>query len=83
MNIARVVVLTIALSAGGVAAYLARGTEEKSRPVEQPVAHFLAMQVAGAILHHSSSRQAALVGNLEAQHDSHSRVGNRHAGRRE
>jgi pilus assembly protein CpaB len=37
MNIARVVVLTIALSAGGVAAYLARGTEEKSRPVEQPV----------------------------------------------
>src|SRR5690349_14153476 len=38
MNIARVVVLTIALSAGGVAAYLARGTEEKSRPAEQPVA---------------------------------------------
>ena len=32
MNIARVVVLIIALSAGGVAAYLARGTEEKSRP---------------------------------------------------
>jgi pilus assembly protein CpaB len=34
MNIARVVVLTIALSAGGVAAYLARGTDEKSRPAE-------------------------------------------------
>ena len=29
MNIARVVVLTIALSAGGAAAYLARGTDEK------------------------------------------------------
>jgi pilus assembly protein CpaB len=38
MNIARVVVLIIALSAGGVAAYLARGTEEKSRPVAEPVA---------------------------------------------
>ncbi|MFG3592977.1 Flp pilus assembly protein CpaB [Bradyrhizobium sp. RDI18] len=38
MNIARVVVLTIALSAGGVAAYLARGTEETSRPVAEPVA---------------------------------------------
>jgi pilus assembly protein CpaB len=34
MNIARLVVLTIALSAGGVAAYLARGTEEKSRQAE-------------------------------------------------
>src|SRR6185369_5215141 len=29
MNAARIVVLTIALSAGGVAAYLARGTGEK------------------------------------------------------
>ena len=37
MNIARIVVLTIALSAGGVAAYLARGTEEAPRPAE-PVA---------------------------------------------
>jgi pilus assembly protein CpaB len=38
MNIGRVVVLIIALSAGGVAAYLARGTEEKSRStVEAPV----------------------------------------------
>ena len=37
MNIARVVVLIIALSAGGVAAYLARGTEEKSRTAAEPV----------------------------------------------
>jgi len=37
MNIARIVVLTIALSAGGVAAYLARGTDNTSRPAE-PVA---------------------------------------------
>jgi pilus assembly protein CpaB len=37
MNIARVVVLIIALSAGGVAAYLARGTEDKS-PAAEPVA---------------------------------------------
>jgi pilus assembly protein CpaB len=36
MNIARVVVLIIALSAGGVAAYLARSTEEQ-RPVAEPV----------------------------------------------
>jgi pilus assembly protein CpaB len=38
MNIARVVVLIIALGAGGVAAYLARGTEETSRPAAEPVA---------------------------------------------
>jgi pilus assembly protein CpaB len=38
MNIARIVVLTIALGAGGVAAYLARGTDEKSRPATEPVA---------------------------------------------
>ena len=38
MNIARVVVLIIALSAGGVAAYLARGTEEKPRAAAEPVA---------------------------------------------
>jgi pilus assembly protein CpaB len=37
MNIARIVVLTIALSAGGFAAYLARGTDTTPRPVE-PVA---------------------------------------------
>lgn len=37
MNIARIVVLTIALSAGGVAAYLARGTDATPQPVE-PVA---------------------------------------------
>jgi pilus assembly protein CpaB len=37
MNIGRVVVLIIALSAGGVAAYLAKGTEEKARStVEAP-----------------------------------------------
>jgi len=36
MNIARIFVLIIALSAGGVAAYLARSTEE-SRPVAEPV----------------------------------------------
>ena len=44
MNIARVVVLTIALSAGGVAAYLARGTDEKSRPAE-PVAQLPTVEV--------------------------------------
>ena len=36
MNIARVVVLIIALSAGGVAAYLARGTDEKPQQVAEP-----------------------------------------------
>jgi pilus assembly protein CpaB len=44
MNIARFIVLTIALSAGGVAAYLARGTEEKSRPAE-PVAQFATSEI--------------------------------------
>ena len=44
MNIARVVVLTIALSAGGVAAYLARGTDEKSRPAE-PVAQLPTVEI--------------------------------------
>ena len=44
MNIARVVVLTIALGAGGVAAYLARGTEEKSRPAE-PVAQLPTVEI--------------------------------------
>jgi pilus assembly protein CpaB len=37
MNIARVVVLIIALSAGGVAAYLARGPEEKPQAAPEPV----------------------------------------------
>ena len=44
MNIARVVVLTIALSAGGVAAYLARGTDEKSLPAE-PVAQLPTVEI--------------------------------------
>src|SRR6476469_1300398 len=44
MNIARVVVLTIALSAGGVAAYLARGTDEKSHPAE-PVAQLPTVEI--------------------------------------
>ena len=44
MNIARVVVLIIALSAGGVAAYLARGTDEKSRPAE-PVAQLPTVEI--------------------------------------
>ena len=44
MNIARVVVLTIAFSAGGVAAYLARGTDEKSRPAE-PVAQLPTVEI--------------------------------------
>jgi len=45
MNIARVVVLIIALSAGGVAAYLARGTEEKSRPVAEPVVQLPTVEI--------------------------------------
>jgi pilus assembly protein CpaB len=45
MNIARVVVLIIALSAGGVAAYLARGTEEKSRTVAEPVAQLPTVEI--------------------------------------
>src|SRR6266850_1323068 len=44
MNIARVVVLTIALSAGGVAAYLARGTDEKPRAAE-PVAQLPTVEI--------------------------------------
>jgi pilus assembly protein CpaB len=38
MNIARIIVLTIALSAGGVAAYLASGTDSKQLVPAQPVA---------------------------------------------
>jgi pilus assembly protein CpaB len=45
MNIARVVVLIIALSAGGVAAYLARGTEDKSQPVAAPVAQLPTVEI--------------------------------------
>lgn len=45
MNIARIVVLTIALSAGGVAAYLARGTDEKARPVEAPAAQLPTVEI--------------------------------------
>ena len=45
MNIARVVVLIIALSAGGVAAYLARGTEEKPSPAAEPVAQLPTVEV--------------------------------------
>jgi pilus assembly protein CpaB len=37
MNIARIVVLIIALVAGGIAAYLVSGAENKSRPAEQVV----------------------------------------------
>ncbi|MEO8319614.1 MAG: Flp pilus assembly protein CpaB [Bradyrhizobium sp.] len=44
MNIARIVVLTIALGAGGVAAYLARGTDDKARPVE-PVAQLPTVEI--------------------------------------
>jgi pilus assembly protein CpaB len=45
MNIGRVVVLIIALSAGGVAAYLARGTEEKSRPAAEPVVQLPTVEI--------------------------------------
>jgi len=43
MNIARIVVLTIALSAGGVAAYLASGSD--SKPPAEPVAQLQAVDV--------------------------------------
>ena len=45
MSIARFVVLIIALSAGGVAAYLARGTDEKPRPAAEPVAQLPTVEV--------------------------------------
>ena len=45
MNIGRIFVLIIALSAGGVAAYLARGTEEKSRPVAEPVVQLPTVEI--------------------------------------
>jgi pilus assembly protein CpaB len=44
MNIARIVVLTIALSAGGVAAYLASGSDSKPPPTE-PVAQLQTVDV--------------------------------------
>jgi pilus assembly protein CpaB len=45
MNIARIVVLAIALGAGGVAAYLARGTEEKSASATEPVAQLPTVEI--------------------------------------
>jgi pilus assembly protein CpaB len=45
MNIARVVVLIIALSAGGVAAYLVRGTDEKPPQAAEPVAQLPTVEV--------------------------------------
>jgi pilus assembly protein CpaB len=44
MNTARIVVLTIALLAGGVAAYLASGSDHRSRPAE-PTAQFPTVDV--------------------------------------
>jgi pilus assembly protein CpaB len=44
MNTARIVVLTIALGAGGVAAYLASGSDNKPVPAE-PVAHMPTVEV--------------------------------------
>lgn len=44
MNIARIVVLTIALNAGGVAAYLASGSDNKPPPAE-PVAQLQTVEV--------------------------------------
>ena len=45
MNIARIVVLAIALSAGGVAAYLASGTDSKPPAAAQPVAQFQTVDI--------------------------------------
>jgi pilus assembly protein CpaB len=45
MNIARIVVLIIALSAGGVAAYLARGAGEQSQPVAAPVVQLPTVEI--------------------------------------
>lgn len=45
MNIARIVVLTIALSAGGVAAYLARGTDNTAPRPAEPVAQLPTTEV--------------------------------------
>ena len=45
MSIARLVVLIIALGAGAVAAYLARGTDEQSRPAAEPVAQLPTVEI--------------------------------------
>jgi pilus assembly protein CpaB len=45
MNVARIVVLTIALSAGGVAAYLASGTDSKPPAPATPVAQLQTVDV--------------------------------------
>jgi pilus assembly protein CpaB len=45
MNIARIVVLTIALSAGGVAAYLASGSDSKPPASTEPVAQLQTIDV--------------------------------------
>src|SRR5580700_6158613 len=45
MNIARIVVLTIALSAGGVAAYLASGSDSKPPAPAEPVAQLQTVDV--------------------------------------
>jgi pilus assembly protein CpaB len=45
MNIARLVVLIIALSAGGVAAYLARGAGEQPHPVAEPVVQLPTVEI--------------------------------------
>jgi pilus assembly protein CpaB len=45
MNVARIVVLTIALGAGGVAAYLARGVDQKPAAATEPVAQLPTSEV--------------------------------------
>ncbi len=45
MNIARIVVLAIALSAGGVAAYLASGIDSKAPAPAQPVAQLQTVDI--------------------------------------
>ncbi len=45
MNTARIAVLTIALGAGGIAAFLARGTEDKTQIAAQPVAQLPTVEV--------------------------------------
>ena len=45
MKTAQIVVLTIALGAGGVAAYLARGTDDKAQTNAQPVAQLPTVEV--------------------------------------
>jgi pilus assembly protein CpaB len=45
MNTARIVVLTIALGAGGVAAFLARGTDDKAQAPAQPIAQLQTVEV--------------------------------------